>query len=149
MVVVTHEMDFAKRVANWVSRFDQGKVVEQAHRGRSSNNRQCQRTRDFLSHLGWPRRKPCGFRPAGCHPVRGGPSDERTENRPRPRSTPSRPATTPQYVGRRDGEGYAHAPQGTWLGIRVDWPAVEAASFFIYELTAVTCSGKISEGETR
>src|SRR5436853_4089377 len=29
MVVVTHEMDFAKRVANWVVVFDHGKVVEQ------------------------------------------------------------------------------------------------------------------------
>jgi hypothetical protein len=55
----------------------------------------------------------------------------------------------PLYVGRRDGEGYAHAPQGTWLGICVDWPAVETASFLTYELTTVTCSGKISEGETR
>ena len=29
MVVVTHEMDFAKRVADWVVVFDQGRVIEQ------------------------------------------------------------------------------------------------------------------------
>ena len=29
MVVVTHEMDFAKRVGNWIVVFDHGKVVEQ------------------------------------------------------------------------------------------------------------------------
>ena len=29
MVVVTHEMDFAKRVADWVVVFDTGRVIEQ------------------------------------------------------------------------------------------------------------------------
>ena len=29
MVVVTHEMDFAKRVADWVVVFDEGRMIEQ------------------------------------------------------------------------------------------------------------------------
>jgi polar amino acid transport system ATP-binding protein len=37
MVVVTHEMAFAQRVADWVAVFDAGRIVEQDHRGRSSN----------------------------------------------------------------------------------------------------------------
>ncbi len=41
-------------------------------------------------------------------------------------------------VIRTDGEGYVHAPQGHGLGIRVDWPAVEAASFLKYELVATS-----------
>jgi L-alanine-DL-glutamate epimerase-like enolase superfamily enzyme len=39
-------------------------------------------------------------------------------------------------VIRTDSEGCVHAPKGDGLGIRVDWPAVEAASFLTYELKA-------------
>ena len=53
MVVVTHEMDFAKRVANWVVVFDQGKVVEQGPPRQIFEQPTVPRTRDFLSHLGW------------------------------------------------------------------------------------------------
>ena len=35
---------------------------------------------------------------------------------------------------RTDAEGYVHAPSGDGLGIRVDWRAIEAASFISYEL---------------
>jgi polar amino acid transport system ATP-binding protein len=53
MVVVTHEMAFARRVANWVVVFDHGKVVEQGPPGQIFENPTCERTRDFLGHLGW------------------------------------------------------------------------------------------------
>ncbi|MBV8651256.1 MAG: amino acid ABC transporter ATP-binding protein [Alphaproteobacteria bacterium] len=53
MVVVTHEMDFAKRVANWVVVFDRGKVVEQGPPRQIFEQPTVARTRDFLSHLGW------------------------------------------------------------------------------------------------
>ena len=53
MVVVTHEMDFAKRVADWVVVFDQGRVVEQGPPKQIFEAPTVTRTRDFLSHLGW------------------------------------------------------------------------------------------------
>jgi len=53
MVVVTHEMDFAKRVGNWIVVFDHGKVVEQGPPRQVFEEPTIQRTRDFLSHLGW------------------------------------------------------------------------------------------------
>jgi polar amino acid transport system ATP-binding protein len=53
MVVVTHEMDFAKRVANWVVVFDRGSVIEQGPPQQIFANPQVGRTREFLSHLGW------------------------------------------------------------------------------------------------
>jgi polar amino acid transport system ATP-binding protein len=53
MVVVTHEMDFAKRVANWVVVFDHGRVVEQGPPRQIFEQPTVSRTRDFLSHLGW------------------------------------------------------------------------------------------------
>jgi polar amino acid transport system ATP-binding protein len=53
MVVVTHEMDFAKRVANWVVVLDHGKVVEQGPPRQIFEQPTVPRTRDFLSHLGW------------------------------------------------------------------------------------------------
>jgi L-alanine-DL-glutamate epimerase-like enolase superfamily enzyme len=37
-------------------------------------------------------------------------------------------------VIRTDGEGYVHAPAGPGLGVRVDWPAVEAASLLRFEV---------------
>lgn len=39
-------------------------------------------------------------------------------------------------VIRTDSEGYVHAPNGNGLGIRIDWPAIEAASVLTYELKA-------------
>jgi polar amino acid transport system ATP-binding protein len=53
MVVVTHEMDFAKRVADWVVVFDTGRIVEQGPPRQIFHAPQVTRTRDFLSHLGW------------------------------------------------------------------------------------------------
>lgn len=37
-------------------------------------------------------------------------------------------------VIRTDAEGYVHAPPGPGLGVRIDWPAVEAASLLRFEL---------------
>ena len=53
MIVVTHEMTFARRVADWVVVFDHGKVVEQGPPTQIFEAPQAERTRDFLSHLGW------------------------------------------------------------------------------------------------
>jgi polar amino acid transport system ATP-binding protein len=53
MVVVTHEMDFAKRVADWIVVFDHGRVVEQGPPRQIFEQPTVARTRDFLSHLGW------------------------------------------------------------------------------------------------
>ena len=53
MVVVTHEMTFARQVANWVVVFDHGKVVEQGPPQQIFDNPTADRTRDFLGHLGW------------------------------------------------------------------------------------------------
>jgi polar amino acid transport system ATP-binding protein len=53
MVVVTHEMDFAKRVADWVVVFDLGRVIEQGPPRQVFEQPTVARTRDFLSHLGW------------------------------------------------------------------------------------------------
>ncbi|MFM9998135.1 MAG: amino acid ABC transporter ATP-binding protein [Burkholderiaceae bacterium] len=53
MMVVTHEMDFAKRVADWVVVFDKGRVIEQGPPPQIFEAPLVARTRDFLSHLGW------------------------------------------------------------------------------------------------
>jgi len=53
MVVVTHEMTFARRVANWVVVFERGAVVEQGPPTQIFEAPHSARTRDFLSHLGW------------------------------------------------------------------------------------------------
>jgi len=53
MVVVTHEMTFAKQVANWVVVFDQGKIVEQGPPEQIFDHPTRARTRDFLGHIGW------------------------------------------------------------------------------------------------
>src|SRR5690606_32054202 len=53
MVVVTHEMDFARRVGDWVVVFDQGAVIEQGPPRQIFEAPKVARTRDFLSHLGW------------------------------------------------------------------------------------------------
>lgn len=53
MIVVTHEMSFARRVANWVLVFDKGRVIEQDVPATIFDAPQVERTRDFLAHLGW------------------------------------------------------------------------------------------------
>ena len=53
MVVVTHEMTFAKRVADWIVVFDRGRVVEQGKPQRIFDQPTVARTREFLGHLGW------------------------------------------------------------------------------------------------
>jgi polar amino acid transport system ATP-binding protein len=53
MVVVTHEMDFARRVADWIVVFDRARVLEQGPPARIFEEPMMARTREFLSHLGW------------------------------------------------------------------------------------------------
>ena len=53
MIVVTHEMSFARRVANWVIVFDHGRIVEEGEPAQIFDSPREVRTRDFLSHLGW------------------------------------------------------------------------------------------------
>jgi polar amino acid transport system ATP-binding protein len=53
MVVVTHEMTFARRVADWVAVFDAGRIVEEGPPQQIFDAPTTERTRDFLSHLGW------------------------------------------------------------------------------------------------
>lgn len=43
--------------------------------------------------------------------------------------------TTAIDVIRTDAEGYVHAPEGPGLGARMDWEAIDAASFLTYEVT--------------
>lgn len=65
MAVVTHEMDFARRVADWVVVFDEGTVIEQGPPRQIFDAPTVPRTQEFLSHLGWhdddsrtPRKQP-------------------------------------------------------------------------------------------
>jgi polar amino acid transport system ATP-binding protein len=53
MVVVTHEMTFARRVGDWVAVFEAGRIVEQGPPTQIFDAPTTERTRDFLSHLGW------------------------------------------------------------------------------------------------
>jgi polar amino acid transport system ATP-binding protein len=53
MLVVTHEMAFARRVADWVAVFDGGRIVEEGPPAQIFDAPKTERTRDFLSHLGW------------------------------------------------------------------------------------------------
>ena len=53
MVVVTHEMSFARRVAHRVVVFERGQVVEQGPPAQIFDAPQTERTRNFLGHLGW------------------------------------------------------------------------------------------------
>jgi len=53
MVVVTHEMSFARRVAGWVIVFDHGRIVEEGPPQQIFDAPRAERTRDFLGHLGW------------------------------------------------------------------------------------------------
>jgi ABC-type polar amino acid transport system ATPase subunit len=53
MLVVTHEMTFARRVADRVVVFDRGRVIEIGPPRQIFEAATVPRTRDFLSHLGW------------------------------------------------------------------------------------------------
>jgi len=53
MVVVTHEMTFARHVGDWVAVFDAGRIVEQGPPQQIFDAPLTERTRDFLGHLGW------------------------------------------------------------------------------------------------
>jgi polar amino acid transport system ATP-binding protein len=53
MIVVTHEMTFARRVGDWVIVFDHGRVVEEGTPDQIFERPTEKRTADFLSHLGW------------------------------------------------------------------------------------------------
>ncbi len=53
MVVVTHEMTFARRVADRVAVFDGGRIIEAGPPAQIFEAPTVARTRDFLSHLGW------------------------------------------------------------------------------------------------
>jgi polar amino acid transport system ATP-binding protein len=53
MLVVTHEMDFARRVGDWVVVFDKGRIIEEGPPRQIFDAATVPRTREFLSHLGW------------------------------------------------------------------------------------------------
>ena len=53
MVVVTHEMTFARRVADRVAVFDGGRIIEAGPPTQIFDAPTVARTREFLSHLGW------------------------------------------------------------------------------------------------
>jgi len=53
MIVVTHEMTFARRVADQVVVFADGQIIEQGPPEQIFENPKTARTKDFLSHLGW------------------------------------------------------------------------------------------------
>jgi polar amino acid transport system ATP-binding protein len=53
MIVVTHEMSFARRVADQVVVFEHGAVIEQGPPAQIFDAPLVPRTREFLSHLGW------------------------------------------------------------------------------------------------
>ncbi len=51
MIVVTHEMGFARKVGNKVVFLDQGEIVEEATSEQFFSNPQSDRARDFLSKV--------------------------------------------------------------------------------------------------
>jgi polar amino acid transport system ATP-binding protein len=53
MIVVTHEMTFARRVGDWIVVMDRGAIVEQGLPEQVFDAPTKARTRDFFSHLGW------------------------------------------------------------------------------------------------
>jgi polar amino acid transport system ATP-binding protein len=53
MIVVTHEMTFARRVADRVVVFERGTIIEQGPPAQIFDAPLVERTRGFLSHLGW------------------------------------------------------------------------------------------------
>jgi polar amino acid transport system ATP-binding protein len=46
-------MNFARRVANHVVVFERGTIIEQGPPSQIFDAPEVERTRDFLSHLGW------------------------------------------------------------------------------------------------
>ena len=53
LVVVTLEMDFARRVGDRIIVFDRGRVIETGPPRQIFEAPRVARTREFLSHLGW------------------------------------------------------------------------------------------------
>ena len=53
MLVVTHEMIFAQKVADWVVVMDRGAIIEQGPPRQIFQAPTVKRTRSFLNHLGW------------------------------------------------------------------------------------------------
>ena len=53
MIVVTHEMSFARRVADRVVVFENGAIIEHGPPSQIFDAPLVERTRTFLSHLGW------------------------------------------------------------------------------------------------
>ncbi|MBV8651744.1 MAG: amino acid ABC transporter ATP-binding protein [Alphaproteobacteria bacterium] len=53
MIVVTHEMSFARRVADRVVVFERGSIIEEGPPAQIFEAPLVARTREFLSHLGW------------------------------------------------------------------------------------------------
>ena len=51
MVVVTHEMGFAKEIANRIIFMDEGKILEEGTPQEIFNNPKNRRTKDFLSKV--------------------------------------------------------------------------------------------------
>ncbi|MGG1660293.1 amino acid ABC transporter ATP-binding protein [Brevibacillus sp. NRS-1366] len=51
MIIVTHEMGFAKEVADWVAFMNQGRIVEMARPEEIFNNPKEERTREFLNRV--------------------------------------------------------------------------------------------------
>jgi polar amino acid transport system ATP-binding protein len=51
MVVVTHEMGFAREVADWIVYMDEGTIVEKGHYDQVFDNPKEERTRSFLSSI--------------------------------------------------------------------------------------------------
>ena len=51
MMVVTHEMGFARKVANRVIFMDEGKIVEDSAKEEFFNNPQSERAKDFLAKI--------------------------------------------------------------------------------------------------
>ena len=51
MIVVTHEMNFAQTVGNWVFFMDEGEVIERNTPSEFFNNPQNERTKLFLSQI--------------------------------------------------------------------------------------------------
>lgn len=51
MIIVTHEMGFAKEVADWVAFMNQGKIIEMARPEEIFNSPKEERTREFLNRV--------------------------------------------------------------------------------------------------
>lgn len=51
MIIVTHEMGFAREVADWVIYMNQEKIVEMGHPAEIFNNPKEERTREFLNRI--------------------------------------------------------------------------------------------------